>query len=122
MSATPRNPLAADHLADELERHGRELLATAASLRGEAQRPAPSLAEHVSTLVTALNIRVTELEARLPPPRFTIPQGWIGAKEAIARSGISRSTLYRMIKKGHVLGIKAGPVTAIDPSTLPVRI
>jgi hypothetical protein len=120
---------AADQLAAELERYGRGLIAMAAAMRGEAPGAGPSLAEQVLALVmplasdnAALSARMVALEARLPPPRFTIPRGWIGTKDAIARSGLSRSTIYRLIKKGRVLGIKVGAVTAVDPSTLPVRL
>ena len=63
--------------------------------------------------------RLADLEARTPKPRFTIPPGWIAFKTAVAESGLSRSTLYRKIRRGEVVAVKVGVVTAIDPATLP---
>ena len=80
------------------------------------------LAEQVAmlaALVTELRAQLAEFELRLPrKPRFTVPNGWVSLKDAIAMSGLSKSTIYRGIKKGPILAVKVG-VTWVDPATLP---
>jgi hypothetical protein len=81
----------------------------------------PAEPDRISVLeaqVVALTARLAEFETRLPRKRFTIPHGWIGFKAAVDMSGFSRSTLYRRIKRGEVVAVKVGVLTAVDPATL----
>lgn len=64
--------------------------------------------------------RIAELEARLPPPRFGVPAGWINAKDAALVCGYSLPSIYRMVRTGHVVGVKFDRLM-IDPATLPAR-
>jgi hypothetical protein len=54
-----------DHpLADELERHGRELLAMAAALRGGASGEAPANDEMMSAGAVAMTLKISKAAAR----------------------------------------------------------
>jgi hypothetical protein len=59
------------------------------------------------------------LDGRMPSPRFEIPKGWIVVKEAAARSGYSAPTVYRLVRKGRIVGAPLGGRVYIDPSSLP---
>ena len=89
-------------------------------------QPEPSDRELILTLIAAnaaLTERVSELEARVPKPRFQIPQGWIGVREAVARCRVSKATLYRRlnkaVKKGAMLGVLYRGRRYFDPADLP---
>jgi hypothetical protein len=51
-------------LADELERHGRELLAMAAGLRGEAADAVPADEEMISVRAVAKTLKISKAAAR----------------------------------------------------------
>lgn len=68
--------------------------------------------------VATLTSRVSELERRLPPPRWEPPQGWVTTKEAAFRSGYSSSTLYRQFRRGAIRRMRIGARVVIDPTTL----
>jgi hypothetical protein len=71
-------------------------------------------------VVAELAERLAAIEARLPPPRFKVPAGWVYARQAAAASGLSLPSIYRKVRSGEILGVKYG-LLAIDPATLPAR-
>jgi hypothetical protein len=65
--------------------------------------------------------RLDAMEARLPPPRFTLPPGWIGAKAARDLSGYSLPQIYAWARSGKIVSAKDGGHVRIDPASLPRR-
>jgi len=66
--------------------------------------------------VLDLSERLAELSARLPPPRFELPKGWLAIKQASALCGVPEPTLYRWARQGKVMSIKRGFRVFIDPA------
>lgn len=70
--------------------------------------------------VAKLEADQAEVKARLPPPRFAIPSGWLIAEQAAHAAGLSLPTIYRKVRRGEIFGVKVGRLV-VDPATLPVR-
>jgi len=68
-----------------------------------------------------INERLSEAESRLPPPRFTVPTGWIPIKWASADCGYAEPTLYRWARRGRIVSVKIGGHVVVDPKSLPKR-
>jgi hypothetical protein len=64
---------------------------------------------------------IAELRARLPPPRFEFPPGWISAKAARDLSGYSLPQMYAWARSGKIVSAKDGGHIRIDPASLPRR-
>ncbi len=94
--------------------------ATAAKAGAAAAMTLHDPALDLRIVVADLAERLAAIEARLPPPRFTTPSGWIIAKQAAAVSGLSLPTIYRKVRTGEIFGVKVGKLV-IDPATLPAR-
>jgi hypothetical protein len=65
--------------------------------------------------------RLSEVEARLPRRRFTVPPGWLGAQQAAYASGMSLAGFYRKWRRLGVIGVKFDRCFMFDPGSLPVR-
>ena len=61
---------------------------------------------------------VDGIEARLPPPRFEVPPGWITIGRAAGQCGYSEESLYRWVRTGAARGVKVGGRVFVDPSSL----
>jgi len=61
------------------------------------------------------------VEARLPPPQFELPKGWVSIKAASAMCGFKPSTIYAWTRSGKVTSARTGARIAVDPATLPRR-
>jgi helix-turn-helix protein len=81
-------------------------------------RPEPDLVE----MVAELRDRVTALERRMPPPRFTIPEGWLSVGEAACISGFSKPHVSRWARRNEIVSVKAGGRRYIDPVSLEQKI
>jgi hypothetical protein len=76
-----------------------------------------SLTRHVDSQ----DRRISELEARSPPPRFEPPEGFLTSKQAAFASGFSLATIHRWFRSGAIGGEREGARIFIDPATLPLR-
>jgi hypothetical protein len=76
-----------------------------------------SLTRHVDSQ----DSRISELEARSPPPRFEPPEGFLTSKQAAFASGFSLATIHRWFRSGAIKGEREGVRIFIDPTTLPMR-
>ena len=63
--------------------------------------------------------RLDKLEARLAP-RLSLP-GFIGAKEAQARTGCSLQVIYKWAANGRIVAVRVGGRIWIDAASLPRR-
>src|SRR5271166_6993335 len=66
--------------------------------------------------IAALSARLAEFEARLPPPKFELPRGWLAIKQASALCGVPEPTLYRWTRQGRIMSVKRGFRVFIDPA------
>ncbi len=76
----------------------------------------PTVAE-LSAQIATLTGRLAELETRLPPPRFTIPAGWVPVKQASCSFALS--TVHQWARKRKITSVLIGGRRYIDPSSLP---
>jgi hypothetical protein len=93
-------------------------------LLAHALRQNAALASHIVALTThmiAQDLRIAELEARSPQPRFEPRAGRLTPKQAAFASGFSLSTIHRWFRSGAIKGEREGVRIFIDPTTLPMR-
>ena len=79
---------------------------------------------HITALtrhVADQSARIAALEARSPPPPFTIPPHWVNAKRAAHASGYSRQSIYRFFHSRQAVGIQHGGTIYVDPDSLPEK-
>lgn len=83
-----------------------------------------ALTNHVIALeqrIADQSARIDALEARSPPPPFTIPPHWVNAKRAAHASGYSRQSIYRFFHSRQAVGIQHGGTIYVDPDSLPEK-
>jgi hypothetical protein len=64
------------------------------------------------------NVRLSEIEARLPGGMRTPPADAISVKQAAYRSGLSPSSIYAKWRQGKLAGMKVGGRVLIDAGAL----
>jgi hypothetical protein len=79
------------------------------------------LEAQVATLIAVVAEMRGELDALKPPPRFTIPPGWLTVKRAAALCGFAEPTVSEWARKRKVTSLLVGGRRYIDPSSLPPR-
>lgn len=75
----------------------------------------------LTNYMAAQDLRIAELEARSPQPRFDRHAGRLTAKQAAFASGFALSTIHRWFRSGAIKGEREGVRIFIDPDTLPMR-
>jgi hypothetical protein len=77
------------------------------------------LEAQVATLIAVVAEMRGELDALKPPPRFTIPPGWVPIKQASCSFALS--TVHQWARKRKITSIIIGGRRYIDPASLPSR-
>src|ERR1700728_4113155 len=103
-----------------LESESREVLTALATLTRIALEAREREAELVAR-VAALEADQAESKARLPRRKITAPPGWLCAKDAAHKSGMSLSGFYRKWRKLRIIGMRDDSCLMFNPASLPLR-